>query len=108
MVARDRLPGVSCAKGRQNSGADLDFYHVGGLLRLTLRDVPADAVKIRVNMGHRITGSFAVANPGTPGGNDCVIATDDHMDEGRAYVDFTNFTLSGGTAWLNLPVPTGT
>ena len=92
-----------------NEGADLNFYHVGGLLRLTLRDIPAEAVKIRVFLpGHRITGSFAVTNPGHPGERDCVIATDNDATAGNTYVDFTNFTLSGNATVLNLPVPTGT
>lgn len=91
-----------------NEGADLDFYHVGGLLRLTLRDVPAETVKIHVDLGHRITGSFAVTNPGHPGERDCVIATDNDATAGKTYVDFTNFTLSGSSTLLNLPVPTGT
>ena len=92
-----------------NEGADLNFYHVGGLLRMTLRDIPAEAAKIQVSLpGHRITGSFAVTNPGHPGERDCAIATDNDATAGNTYVDFTNFTLSGGATVLNLPVPTGT
>jgi hypothetical protein len=44
----------------------LTFYNVGGMLRLTVEAVPADARYIRVTFpGKNITGTFTVTNPGT-------------------------------------------
>ena len=87
-------------------GEDLHFKHVGGLLRLTVGDMTAATTKIEVDLGHRITGSFQVADAANPGGATCVITTDDDAS-GQTYVTFTGFTVTAGRTVLNLPVPTG-
>ena len=43
----------------------LDFHHVGGLLRLTCKDVPAGTKKVKVTFDSKVTGTFTV-NEETP------------------------------------------
>ena len=88
-------------------GRNLSFKHVGGLLRLTVGDLTAATTKIEVDLGHRITGSFTVADAANPGAATCIITTDDDTGAGRTYVTFTGFTVTAGRTVLNIPVPTG-
>ena len=85
----------------------LAFYHVGGLLRITLLSIYPDAVRVRVVFPTDISGSYAVTAPGT---QEPTIST-----AGNASANTVLFTLAGGAEVgqskpivLNLPVPCGT
>ena len=83
---------------------ELYFKHVGGLLRLTLNDVSPATKVITVNLGKRLTGEFAVNDPGSAVP---YIETDDAADEvsfvlSEELADYTDGLV------LNVPVPTGT
>ena len=84
----------------------LDFYHVGGLLRMTLLSIYPDAARVRVVFPTDITGAYAVTDPGT---QTPVITT-----AGNASANSVLFTLAGGAAIgqsksvvLNVPLPCG-
>lgn len=86
------------------TATELYFKHVGGLLRLTLNDVSPATKVITVNLGKRLTGEFAVNDPGSAVP---YIATDDAADEvsfvlSEELADYTDGLV------LNVPVPTGT
>lgn len=86
-------------------GADLAFKHLGGLLRLTVENVPDNATTLKVDLGRRITGSFDVLYPDVEGGS--LIQTDNATT--GTYVSFTNFTRDANSkVVLNIPIPVGT
>ena len=87
-----------------NDGGDLDFYHVGGVLRLNLVGVPTGTRKIRVTFNGitYVTGTYTVSNAGTSS------ATTTVSSGSHNYVDFfmTEDVFSSETT-LNIPLPTG-
>ena len=87
--------------------AMLKFYHVGGLLRVTLGNIPAQTQRIRVTFPKDVTGSYTVSDPGT---TNPTIST-----AGSASNNTITFILAQnevGTLLnpvvLNIPVPCGT
>lgn len=86
------------------SSEDVLFHHLGGILRLVLNEVPYETMKISVNVGKKVTGSFDVINPSS---SSPYIA----LSAGTAEdVDFNLSSPVSGTAndfVLNLPVPVG-
>lgn len=83
---------------------ELDFRHVGGLLRLKLNDVSPATASIEVSLGKRLTGSFLVNDPDTAVP---YIITDDAADVvtfnlSEPIMDYVDNFI------LNVPVPTGT
>ena len=90
------------------NGQDLEFKHVGGVLRLTLTGVPAGTKKVVVYTGNKIWGDFAVdvtdiskpfifvENPLSAGTGENVSFT------------FLNVFTSTETLTLNVPLPVGT
>ena len=90
-----------------SSTSKLNFYHVGGLLRVTLKDLPALTQKIRVTFDKDVTGSYTVSNPGS---TNPTITT-----AGAASNNTVTFTLAQNSVGtlsdpvvLNIPVPCGT
>ncbi len=83
-------------------GADLNFKHLGGLLRIALMNVPANADNVLIDLGKKINGSFPV----TIDGDDMYIVTEatsaTASHQVKFLIDPTNTTV------INLPVPTGT
>ena len=86
------------------SSEDVLFHHLGGILRLVLDEVPYETMKISVNVGKKVTGSFDVIDPST---SSPYIA----LSAGTAEdVDFNLTTPVSGTAndfVINLPLPVG-
>lgn len=89
----------------------LDFYHVGGLLRLILREVPAGAKTIKVTTDKDITGTYSVSNAESLQAN---VPEPTITTAGTASNNVVTFTVSEqGLAAemdeliLNLPVPCG-
>ena len=92
---------------------ELDFHHVGGLLRITLKGVEATTQKVRVTFDEYATGIFAVATPSAiPGASveGPKITVPDEGGRGKV-VTFTlaesslGETLAAGNIVLNVPVP---
>ena len=84
---------------------DLYFRQLGGVLRLSLDNVPYETASLRVSMGKRLTGAFSVSDPS---GDAPSIATDTEED---GPVTFTLAVPSSEVRngyILNIPVPTGT
>ena len=83
---------------------DVQFHHLGGLLRVILERVPYETQKICVNFGKRVTGSFTVANPASS-------TPSISLDEGAAEdIVYTLESPVSGTANgfnLNIPLPKG-
>ena len=92
---------------------ELDFYHVGGLLRITLKGVKATTQKVRVTFDEYATGTFTVATPSAiPSASveGPKITAPDESGRGKV-VTFTlaesslGATLAAGNIVLNVPVP---
>ena len=92
---------------------ELDFHHVGGLLRITLKGVKATTRKVRVTFDEYATGSFTVATPSAiPSASveGPKITAPDESGRGKV-VTFTlaesslGATLAAGNIVLNVPVP---
>lgn len=84
-----------------NNANLLSFYHVGGLLRLILSNVPDGTDKIAVEfvgMTH-VCGTCTVTNPGTRKATTAITT-----GEGNT-VTFTDVTRSASTMYLNVPLP---
>ena len=85
----------------------LRFYHVGGLLRITLTGVKAATKTVTVTFDKDVTGSYAVSDPAT-----------DHptiTTGGAATNNVVTFTVASSSVGstsapivLNVPVPCGT
>ncbi len=86
-----------------NEGQDLAFMHLGGLLRITLGDLPAGTSYVTVDLGKPINGIFPV-----------------HLESDGSYISNTDEITGGSNVTkflvpspvpdnmvLNLPVPTG-
>ena len=84
-------------------GADLNFKHLGGLLRIALINVPANADNVVVDLGKKINGSFPVVIPAS---DDMYIETATAGSAAESQVKFLIDPTS--TTFINLPVPTGT
>ena len=92
---------------------ELDFHHVGGLLRITLKGVKATTRKVRVTFDEYATGTFTVATPSAiPSASveGPKITAPDESGRGKV-VTFTlaesslGATLAAGNIVLNVPVP---
>ena len=92
-----------CPMVADNTATDLDFYHVGGLLRLHVANIPSGTRSLRVlfkGMTY-MTGTFSVANAGTTTATCSKYGTD-----GGNTVTFTNGGSDFGTStYLNVPIP---
>ena len=89
------------------SSSFLDFYHVGGLLRITLNGIKAETKTATVTFDKDVTGTYTVSNPDT---TEPTITT-----AGEALNNVVTYTLAsssvGSTSTvvvLNVPVPCGT
>ena len=92
-----------CPMVADNTATDLVFYHVGGLLRLHVSDIPSGTRSLRVvfNGVSYVTGTFSVSSAGTAS----ALCTKSGTDGGNA-VTFTNGSNDfGGSTYLNVPIP---
>ena len=89
----------------------LDFYHVGGVLRIKLSNVPAGTTSCTVTLEGMtdITGTFKVEYPGTATANTDVLVAGTVPGGDNNTVEFTGIPSSTAktTLWLNVPLPTG-
>ncbi len=86
-----------------NNAELLRFYHVGGLLRLILDNVPDGTVKITVTFEgmDQVTGTCNVTQPGTSKATTAFASA----ETDKNVVTFTNVTRSAETMYLNVPIP---
>lgn len=89
-----------------NSGNELHFFHVGGLIRLHVTEIPTGTTALRVTFNglsspNHVAGTFTVNNPGT-----LTASTTYATSGGQNYIDFTNLSISNNEVYLNIPVPT--
>ena len=91
------------------AGSGWDFYQLCGLLRLTVKDIPATAKRLEIDFdGKQVWGDFSVASPvvastavistAEDGAHDTITITKDGSD---APLDITSLTA-------NIPLPVGT
>ena len=80
----------------------LMFYHVGGLLRITLQGVKTGTTSVRVTFDKDVTGTYSVSNPGTDHPTITTAGTATNN-----VVIFTGITSTERVV-LNVPVPCGT
>lgn len=92
------------AKGFANGAASIDFKNIGGLIKVTLNNIPATANKVTFLTGKKISGAFS-----------CDISEDKPAIaasvDSDADADGVSFTFAAGTATdmvFYVPVPTGT
>lgn len=88
----------------------LDFYHVGGLLRMKMQLLDRNSAKVRFTFNKDVTGTYTVSNPGT----DHPTITSRETASGNV----VTFTLNNGAGigyriynesfMINVPVPCGT
>ena len=86
---------------------DLNFYHVGALLRLFVNDAPSGASKIDVVFNSTVTGYFQVPSGTTPGDSDCVISTSSSQTGNTVTFYFSALAAETDGIILNVPIPTG-
>ncbi len=101
---------VPMVASNRDTDTELDFYHVGGLLRLTLNELHENTQKIRVTFDKYVVGSFAVSNPG--GANPSITTPDTPGSDNGKSVAFKVAENAIGEnpspVVLNIPVPCGT
>jgi hypothetical protein len=92
--------------GPNISDEDLSLYHLGGLLRLTLRNLPAGADRIEISTGKNLSGEFAVdtSNPVA-----MFVSTESGTGSNGTTLTFNlkQATTANETVVLNIPLPVG-
>ena len=83
---------------------DILFHHLGGILRLEFNEVPYETMKISVNVGKKVTGSFDVIDPLS---SSPYIALAAGTAEDVVFNLSTPVTETANDFVINLPVPTG-
>ena len=89
------------AKGFADGDSSVDFKNIGGIIKLTLNNVPATAAKVTVTAGKNISGDFTCDITDS---EPVIVATD-----GSNGITFTFDALASATNMVfYVPVPTGT
>ena len=85
----------------------LNFYHVGGVLRVTVPDVPANAFSLRFTFpaGLKLSGTFKVTDAGTDHSTLIPAGLDDHGNV--ITVALPALDSDGQTVTVNIPLPYG-
>ena len=83
---------------------DILFHHLGGVFRLELTNLPYETQKIAINLGKRITGSFAVEGLDS---DSPFISLPDEDGEDIVYTLKSFISSSADKIILNVPVPVG-
>lgn len=86
-------------------GQMLHFKHVGAVIRLTLKNIPANTRIITFRTGEKISGKFRVIDPSSDAP---YVKLDDDIASGRG--DFVRIhfrQVTSGEVTLNIPLPPG-
>ena len=100
-----RLPMV--AKNSDNTTPTLAFFHVGGMLRLSLKGIPSGATVVEVSfegMDH-VTGTYEVLEGGTVGGRTKGAPVSGKGN--RVLFTLPSASVSSGSCVVNVPLPCG-
>ena len=87
----------------------LHFYHVGGLIRITLSGLKATTQKVRLTFDKDVTGEYLVANPSSA--NPTISSAGDAANNVVLFTlaaDAIGDELAATNIILNVPVPCGT
>ena len=87
-----------------NSGSSLTFNHLGGLFRITLKDLPASTSYVKISTDATLSGTLTVSNVSS---NYQITATNGSTSNTITYY-FASATSSVSDVVVNLPVPVGT
>ena len=94
----------------ENSSNSLIFYNVGGMLRLTVNDIPADATYLQIDFeGKQVCGDFTIASP-NPGNSTISTSTISESSPANAGDIITITGLGDATSAVvnvNIPLPIG-
>ena len=87
-----------------NADGILDFYHIGGLLRLDITEADAATSKIIVSFSDiaNVCGTYTVSGAGTDDVSVSLLSGDGNT------LTFTGVSVSSGETWVNIPLPKGT
>ena len=93
-----------CPMIADNTGSGWTFSQLCGLLRLTVKSIPADATGLAIQFpGRKVNGSFSIASP-VPGSS---TITTDAPGSGEDCITVTFAAGTGTEMTLNIPLPTG-
>lgn len=93
-----------CPMIASNTGSSWEFYHLCGMLRLTVNSIPSDATGIVIQFpGKKVNGAFSIASTVIPGTSTIETAT---PGSGEDQITVT-FDAGVTSATVNLPLPTG-
>lgn len=88
----------------ENTGQTLKFFHVGGVVRIELTNIPSDYTYMYVRFyGKQVTGNFTVTNAGTANATTSVTNSSSSYSEVRVF----NLTNSGNGFYAYIPIPAG-
>lgn len=103
-VSGNKNPVPMVAMNVSSDPADMTFYAVGTLFRVTVKAIPSDATGLVFQFpGNKVNGTFTVTNPGTS--TPSVATTAPGSGEDKVTVTFEAGTATEMT--LNIPLPTG-
>ena len=89
------------------AGSGWHFYQLCGLLRLTVKDIPATAKRLEIDFdGKQVWGDFSVASPVVA--STAVITTAADGAHDIITIDGTDAVLGETSVVVNIPLPTGT
>ena len=87
-------------------GSGWTFSQLCGLIRLTVKGIPADATSLKIQFpGKKVNGIFSIASLVTPGTS--TISTVNTSTAGDDCITVTGLNGSATTYDINLPLPTG-
>ena len=88
------------------AGEKMEFHHAGALLRLTLKNLPANIKHIRVSTGENITGNFEVD---TLSKTEPLISVESAAGSNGQLITYSYSSVfpTGGEVTLDVPLPTG-
>ncbi len=91
------------------AGDGWHFYQLCGLLRLTVKDIPAAAKRLEIDFdGKQVWGDFSIASPVVASSAVISTATDGAHDIITITKDGTDVVLGETSVVVNIPLPTGT
>ena len=100
------------------SEGQMSFYHLGGLLKITMNDVPSDAESIVLSSASTISGGFSINEAFGVTGENVIVETDEIPvktvseivpGETASSVSVTDLNLTAkGTVTAYIPLPCGT
>lgn len=99
---------TNCSMFGSVDGDNVAFKHLGGVVKVTLNGVPADAKKFVFSTpGKKITGKFDIQTETEENGNKYIATSDDSNDANSSYT--LNFTLTEAQNMaFYIPLPCGT